>query len=152
MNISRRTLLRGFGTAIALPWMESMVAAANAGRATNQPPIRMAFMYVPNGVRMSHWTPFGKEETGFQTPKIFEPVANYLDQTTIISGLSLRGANALGDGGGDHARSVAAFLTGAHPRKNSWFKNSKRKIDRPGCGGKYWKPHTVSIPGIGNRK
>lgn len=119
MNISRRTMLRGFGTAIALPWMESMAAAANLGRTSGQPPVRMAFMYVPNGMRMSHWTPFGKEETGFASPKIFEPVEKYMDRATIISGLSLRGANSLGDGGGDHARSVAAFLTGAHPRKTA---------------------------------
>lgn len=122
MSISRRTLLQGIGTAIALPWMESLVATANTGRATSQPPVRLAFMYVPNGVRMSHWTPAGKEETGFQTPKIFEPVEKYLHQTTIISGLSLKSANALGDGGGDHARSVAAFLTGAHPRKTAGAK------------------------------
>ena len=122
MNISRRTLLRGCGTVIALPWMESIAAAANVGRAADQPPVRIAFFYLPNGMRMSHWTPLGKEESGFDTPKIFEPVEKYLDQTTIVSGLSLKGANSLGDGPGDHARSVAAFLTGAHPRKTSGSK------------------------------
>ena len=46
-----------------------------------------------------------------------KPVADLREQMTVVSGLALRGAEALGDGGGDHARAAAAFLTGAHPRK-----------------------------------
>ena len=126
MNLTRRTLLQGFGTAIALPWLESMAVATGIGTSngiasigqTAKPPVRTAFVYLPNGMNMSHWRPaltdVGEKLT---TPRTFEPVAKYLDQTTIISGLSLRGAEARGDGAGDHARSVAAFLTGAHPRK-----------------------------------
>lgn len=123
MNLSRRTLLKGFGTAIALPWLESMSFAAVGGEALTlglsaKPPVRTAFVYLPNGMHMSHWKPaLTSGATNLVAPKIFEPVAKYMDQTTIISGLSLRGAESRGDGPGDHARSVAAFLTGAHPRK-----------------------------------
>jgi hypothetical protein len=74
-------------------------------------------MYVPNGMHMSHWTPRGVAEVGFESTPIFEAVKNHLSDTTIISGLALSGAEAHGDGPGDHARSVAAFLTGAHPKK-----------------------------------
>lgn len=127
MNVSRRTVLQGFGTALALPWLESLVTASSIGRSANQPPLRLAFMYLPNGMRMKHWTPKGKSETEFATPNIFVPVEKFLDQTTIVSGLALSGADPHGDGAGDHARSVAAFLTGAHPRKttSSKIKNGK---------------------------
>ncbi len=127
MNISRRTILRGFGTAIALPWMESLACFGELNRASSQPPTRLAFIYLPNGMRMNHWTPQGKSESGFETPKIFKPVDAFMDQATIVSGLALSGADPHGDGAGDHARSVAAFLTGAHPRKTagSQIKNGK---------------------------
>ena len=115
MSFSRRTLLRGLGTAIALPWMESL-AAAERMTATARP-IRLGFVYLPNGMHMPDWKPRGGSATAFETPKIFQPVEKFREQTTIISNLALRGANPLGDGPGDHARSVAAFLTGAHPRK-----------------------------------
>ncbi len=123
--LSRRTLLRGVGTALALPWMEAMASPTLAFGAgafgcnefkPEKPPVRMAFLYVPNGMHMPNWRP--SDEGGeFVLPKVFEPVKKFRDQTTIISGLSLSGADAHGDGGGDHARSVAAFLTGAHPKK-----------------------------------
>ncbi len=78
----------------------------------------MAFLYVPNGIHMPAWTP---TETGqdFELPPTLAPLAQYKSQLTVFSGLTLNGARALGDGGGDHARSVAAFLTGAHPKKTN---------------------------------
>ncbi len=105
---------------MALPWLEAMAGPspliAGLSRPLAAPPVRMAFLYVPNGMHMPHWKPQGPEHN-FEMPKILEPVAEFRDQMTVFSGLSLRGAEALGDGGGDHARSVAAFLTGAHPKK-----------------------------------
>jgi hypothetical protein len=108
------------GTALALPWLEAMAGPAPliAGLSAplKKPPVRMAFLYVPNGMHMPDWKPQG-DERNFEMPKILKPVAEFRDHMTVFSGLSLRGAKALGDGGGDHARSVAAFLTGAHPKK-----------------------------------
>ena len=121
--ISRRTVLRGLGTAMALPWLEAMTSPApliaNVTRraAVASPPVRMAFLYVPNGMHMPDWVPQGPGGRDFKTQSIMEPIAEFRDKMNIFSGLSLRGAKALGDGGGDHARSVAAFLTGAHPKK-----------------------------------
>ena len=77
----------------------------------------MAFLYVPNGMHMPHWKPRGPDDRKFELPEIFQPIKRHRENMNVISGLSLEGAFAHGDGGGDHARSVASFLTGAHPRK-----------------------------------
>ena len=121
-KISRRTVLRGLGTAIALPWLEAMaspaplIASTTHRTAIVSPPVRMAFLYVPNGMHMPDWNPTGNGKD-FKQQSIMEPIADFRDKMNIFKGLSLRGAKALGDGGGDHARSVASFLTGAHPKK-----------------------------------
>lgn len=119
-RISRRTVLRGLGTAIALPLLEAMTPRLGfaAARPSDKPPVRMAFLYVPNGMHMPDWTPTN-DGTDFDLPPILEPVAKYRAEMTVLSGLTLNGARALGDGAGDHARSVAAFLTGAHPKKTN---------------------------------
>ncbi len=116
--ISRRTILRGLGTAIALPWLEAMAPAADLARRglAGPSPRRMAFLYVPNGAHMQDWTPetFGDD---FELPFILEPLAPFRDDLLVLSGLAQDGAFAHGDGGGDHARSLACFLTGVHPLK-----------------------------------
>jgi hypothetical protein len=89
-----------------------MGAAAKGGK----PPVRMALLCVPNGKNMDDWTP-KTEGTDFEMRPILEPVAKFKSQMLLLSGLTLNGARALGDGPGDHARSCAAFLTGAHPKK-----------------------------------
>ena len=117
-RISRRTILRGVGASLALPLLEVMGSSAvqaNPGRDA-RPPLRMAFLYVPNGVHMPGWTPQG-EGKGFHLPPILEPLAGVKDDLLVLSGLTLKPARALGDGGGDHARAMASFLTGRHPRK-----------------------------------
>lgn len=128
-SISRRTMLRGsFGAAMALPWLEAMAPAAPlittatstiARKAAAGPPVRMAFLYVPNGMNMPDWTPRGKSETNFDLPSILAPLTSFKKQMNVFTGLALDGAFAHGDGGGDHARSVASFLTGAHPKKTN---------------------------------
>ncbi len=121
-SISRRTILRGVGAAVALPWLECMLpapaAAANtiAGTASNAAPLRMAFLYVPNGMHMPDWTP-AEVGNNFELLPILKPLGDFQSKINVLSGLALDGGYAHGDGGGDHARSVASFLTGAHPRK-----------------------------------
>lgn len=115
--IPRRTLLKGVGTAMALPMLEAMLpltALAQAGR--KSAPVRMAFLFVPNGMNMADWTP-REAGSGFALPYILEPLAPMKDSVSILTGLAQQNAFALGDGGGDHARSTAAWLTGCHPRK-----------------------------------
>lgn len=115
-TISRRTILRGFGAALSLPLLEAMLPrVAMGGVEAPKPPVRMAFLYVPNGMHMPDWTPTPGRLN--ELPKTLQPLAEYKQDFNVLSGLTLNGARSLGDGGGDHARSVAAFLTGAHPRK-----------------------------------
>ncbi len=119
-HINRRTVLRGLGTMLALPWLEATSTQVFGGAKSNlgsvAAPKRMAFLYVPNGMHMDDWTP-KKEGRDFEMTPILNEFGGFRNEMTVLSGLALNGARALGDGGGDHARSVAAFLTGAHPRK-----------------------------------
>ncbi|MGN6547886.1 MAG: DUF1552 domain-containing protein [Aureliella sp.] len=94
------------------PARSALAAAEGAGKG----PLRLLFFNVPNGIRMSHWTP-KSEGRKFELPPILSGLAEFREQLTVLTGLTLDGAHAHGDGGGDHARSGAAFLTGAHPRK-----------------------------------
>jgi hypothetical protein len=121
-SLHRRTFLRGAGVGLALPWLEAMLprsaGAASAGAVAGKPPVRMAFLFTPNGVIPSAWEP---KEIGakYTLPPTLEPLAPVKNEVLVLSGLSQHRAYALGDGPGDHARSAAAFLTGAHPYKTS---------------------------------
>src|SRR5437899_2452849 len=67
--ISRRTVLRGLGVSLALPWLEAMMpASARAAAPFVKSPTRMAFLYVPNGIHMEDWTP-AKEGADYELPK-----------------------------------------------------------------------------------
>ena len=117
--LSRRTVLRGLGTAIALPWLEQMGqltawAAETPGKRVA--PNRVAFLYVPNGKDMANWTPKAEGALG-DLPSILEALAPVKDDLLVLTGLAADKARPHGDGGGDHARAMAAFLTGAQPRK-----------------------------------
>ena len=56
-QLNRRTVLRGAGTAIALPWLEAMAPISRAAVAAEEKPVRMVFVMVPNGIHMPAWTP-----------------------------------------------------------------------------------------------
>jgi hypothetical protein len=121
-RISRRTVLRGIGTTVALPFLEAMLprplAAAVGATARPRPPRRMAVIYVPNGAIMSDWTP-ATEGTGFDLPAILQPLAPFRQDMLVLSGLTCDKARPNGDGGGDHARAASAFLTGCQARKTA---------------------------------
>src|SRR5271154_6112335 len=95
--ISRRSVLRGLGTAIALPWLEAMSSpAASAASAAGTPaPLRMAFFYVPNGVHIPAWMP---EVVGssFELPATLEPLAAFKDDLVVLSGLAQQNGFGLG--------------------------------------------------------
>ncbi len=119
-RLSRRTLLRGAGAAIALPMLDAMLPAraTAAAKAAVKPPVRMAFTYIPNGVTMKEWQP-ATTGVDFEFTRILKPLEAYRNDVLILSGLNHRNADPLGDGGGDHARAGACFLTGVHPRKTA---------------------------------
>ncbi len=112
--IPRRTVLRGLGAAVALPWLEAMTPAF--ARALEGPPRRLAFVYVPNGKNMEDWTPKA-EGAEFELPFILQPLKDVKDDLLVLTGLTADKARPNGDGAGDHARALGAFLTGAQPRK-----------------------------------
>ena len=105
--ISRRAMLRGAGAALALPLLDSMVPAL----AQVKPNKRLGIVYVPNGMRMDHWTP-GTAGSGFELPSILKPMEPYREQIKILSGLV--GA----DGEGPHARASTRFLTGVASKRD----------------------------------
>ncbi len=119
-HVSRRTLLRGVGAAVALPVLDAMVPAfATAATVAKKiSPVRMVFVYVPNGIDMRNWTP-AAEGRAFELTKILSPLAPVQDDVLVLSGLMDHGGMALGDGPGDHARASASFLTGVHPKKTA---------------------------------
>src|SRR5271165_5203265 len=103
--ISRRTVLRGLGVTLSLPWLEAMgplTAWAEKAAPKTVAPNRMAFLYVPNGVNMGDWTP-KKEGGDFELPPILEPLAAVKDNLLVLSGLTADKARPHGDGGGGHA-------------------------------------------------
>src|SRR5262249_55201100 len=117
LPISRRTALKGIGTSLALPLLEAMLPARElAAETAGKAPLRMAFVYVPNGVHMPDWRPQATG-SGFTLSPILQPLRAVKDDLLVLSGLTLDTARAHGDGGGDHARAMAAFLTGRHPHK-----------------------------------
>lgn len=114
--ITRRTALKGLGTLVALPWMESLASAASVSSVTSGPPKRLAFLYIPNGAHMEDWTP-NYDGPLRELPDILKPLTPFKDRLNVLSGLTLDKARANGDGPGDHARAMSAFLTGRQPRK-----------------------------------
>ncbi len=114
-KLSRRTVLRGLGVSLALPWLEATSTIAKAAAVTTAP-TRMAFIFVPNGIVMQNWTP-KTEGYGFQLSHIMEPLAPFQDDLLVLTGLTHDKGRANGDGAGDHARSASVFLTGSQPRK-----------------------------------
>ena len=117
-KVNRRTFLKGLGAAVSLPMLESMIPArAMAGGAAAQPPVRMAFMFVPNGVHMEEWKPAA---TGahHDLPRILKPLTPVKRDLCVLSGLTQDKGRANGDGAGDHARSAGVFLTGVQPLKS----------------------------------
>ncbi|MEE2718364.1 MAG: DUF1552 domain-containing protein [Planctomycetota bacterium] len=121
---TRRTMLRGLGTTMALPWLEAMstsvagAASTVAASTGGGPPVRLAFLFVPNGVHAPHWAPTGTG-TDWTPSHLLKPLERVREHVSVLSGLAHHNAKALGDGPGDHARSSACFLTGAHPYKTS---------------------------------
>jgi len=116
--IDRRTFLRGVGTTMALPLLEAMLPLSALAQSVKKAPVRMGFMFVPNGVNMAHWTP-QTEGAGFVLPSILEPLRPVQGSLNVLTGLAQHNAFALGDGPGDHARSTATWLTGVHVKKTA---------------------------------
>jgi hypothetical protein len=120
-NLDRRTFLKGIGTAMSLPLLDAMVpssAAAATTASSTAAPVRMAFLFVPNGVNMNQWTPT-EEGLGYKATPTLKPLEEFRESFDVLTGLTQQHAFPNGDGPGDHARSTACFLTGVQPKKTS---------------------------------
>lgn len=115
--LARRTFLRGVGTAIALPFLDSMVPASGiAATAASRPAMRLGFVYHPVGMIMDRWTP-ATEGAGFEFTPTMQALEPFRERIVVLSGLAQVQGRALGDGPGDHAREGATWLTGVHPKR-----------------------------------
>ncbi len=114
--ISRRTVLRGAGAAVALPLLDAMIPAFATAAAT-KPIKRLGVVYHPNGVIYDQWLPKGAG-ADFELSPTLQGLEPFKDQTIVITGLFCDPAEANGDGGGDHSRACGSYLTGVHVRKS----------------------------------
>jgi hypothetical protein len=113
--LHRRTFLRGLGTAVALPFLDAMSPAMTPS-VTGKAPVRMAFVYVPNGIDMRNWTPSYEGKLD-ELPMILKPLEPLKQDLTLLGNLTHNNGRALLDGAGDHGRCCGAYLTGMQPKK-----------------------------------
>ncbi|MEX2262232.1 MAG: DUF1552 domain-containing protein [Bryobacteraceae bacterium] len=114
--ISRRTLLRGAGAALSLPWLEAMSSAApaTAQPKLSEPPLRMAFLFMPNGVRPDYWTPPGDGDDYEITPHL-KPLAELRSDFILLENLWHK--NTVGRNG--HWPKVPAWLSGGYVQRST---------------------------------
>jgi uncharacterized protein DUF1552 len=115
-HLPRRAFLRGAGAVMALPFLDAMVPAFAGTTNAAKPAARLGFVYVPNGIIDSSWSPIG-EGAAFEFNATMKALAPFRDRTLILSNLAQINGRSFGDGGGDHARAGATWLTGVHPKK-----------------------------------
>jgi len=125
--VHRRTMLRGIGATIALPWLEAMLPrgigpaalAATSSALAPDRTTRSVFVFFPNGTNPATWRPIAAAKGAWVPSTSLLPLKGFERDITIHSGLRHQRAEANGDGPGDHARSAACFLTGMQPRKTA---------------------------------
>ncbi|MEX2167891.1 MAG: DUF1552 domain-containing protein [Pirellulales bacterium] len=106
--LSRRTFLRGTGVSLALPWLEGMLPRASASAAVaDAAPVRMAVLFMPNGVPPKKWSPSGVGRE-FELSSILEPLKDFKNDIVIPTNLWHQASNT-GDG---HYVKTAGLLTG----------------------------------------
>jgi len=109
-SLSRRTMLRGMGATLALPFLDAMVPAATAlSKTAAQPAPRFGAVFVPMGERPSHWTP-PTAGAGFEFSPILKPIERFRESLVVVSNIDR-------PPGGTHAVSTSTWLTGAAPKR-----------------------------------
>jgi hypothetical protein len=117
-HLTRRTMLRGMGTSLALPLLDAMVPASTAlAQTAAKPSLRLGFIYFPHGAVESKWTPAGNGSAGTAaTAKIAEfgeilkPLDKYKAMTTVFSNIDNQAPL-----GPVHALSPGTWLSCVHP-------------------------------------
>jgi hypothetical protein len=117
--LTRRRFLRGLGACIALPSLESLLPPRTLGaEAAAGAPVRLAFVYFPNGAIQSAWWPKG-EGKDFDLSRTLAPLGAVRRQVQVLGGLDHVNATPGPDGAGDHARASGTFLTGVRVKKTA---------------------------------
>jgi Protein of unknown function (DUF1552) len=107
-HLSRRTLLRGAGAAVALPFLDSMVSAQTPlSKTAAKPRLRAGFVYVPHGSILPQWTPIG-DGANFEFSRILKPLEPFRDRLTVVTGCAINAENG-------HAISNSMWLNGIRP-------------------------------------
>jgi hypothetical protein len=126
-SLSRRRFLRGLGAYMALPAFESLrplgafaadATAAKLATTATGAPLRMAFVYFPNGAIQPNWWPKG-EGKEFELARTMQPLAPVRHQLQVLGGMDHVNATPGPDGAGDHARASGTFLTGVRVKKTA---------------------------------
>ncbi len=126
-HLSRRTVLKGMGATMALPFLEAMVPAQTPLRKTAAASrTRLACVEMVHGsagstvygLERNLWMP-AAEGRGFEFTPILKPLEPYRDYVTLVTHTDLHAAEAwtAAEEGADHFRSSAVFLTAAHPKQ-----------------------------------
>src|SRR5437773_3478549 len=128
--ISRRTILRGMGATVALPLLDAMIPALTAQVNTPAKPIRrLGVVYHPNGVIYDQWLPKGVG-ADFEFSPTLAGLQPFRNQLTIVTGLFMDQAEAMGDGGGDHSRACGGYLNGVHVKKSDTVVEAGTSLDQ----------------------
>src|SRR3954453_12920116 len=114
-HLGRRTILRGVGTALALPLLDAMIPALRADRLTAAAPVRrLGFIVYPLGVDVDRWKPKGDSAATYEMSEALAPLAPHKNKFVVISGVS---SDPDRTKAGFHDRALASFMTGVEPTK-----------------------------------
>jgi hypothetical protein len=125
--LPRRTFLRGVGAAVALPFLDAMSPALAA---SPKAPVRLAFLYVPNGIHTPTWNVENDGPLGAELPRVLAPLAEFRGDMIQLGNLTHNSGRALLDGPGDHARCSGSYLTGIQVRKSTVDIQSSMSCDQ----------------------
>jgi hypothetical protein len=117
--LPRRTVLRGMGAMVALPFLDAMMPALTAIAGTAAAPTipRLGFVYAPNGMFLPNFHPAGEGGRDYAMTPILSPLEPYRDQMVVVSGLSNNGIVSPNEGGGVHTRAHGGWLSGVLPKR-----------------------------------
>src|SRR4051794_16812948 len=126
--IPRRTVLRGIGSMLALPLLDSMIPALSALQKTAaRPTNRFGVMYVPNGMIMKNYLPV-TEGTGYELTPTLSALAPFREQVLVLSGLEC--IPTPGRPGGAHAKASTRFLTDVSPPTSETWLDAGVSMDQ----------------------
>src|SRR5919108_2519889 len=127
-TIPRRTVLRGLGSMLALPLVDSMVPALSAMRKTAAQPInRFGVVYVPNGMIMKHYLPL-TEGASYELTPTLSALAPFREQVLVLTGLDC--TPTPGRPGGPHAKATTRFLTDVSPPTSETWLDAGISMDQ----------------------